>query len=135
MLNTVVMMGRLTADPELKKTQNDVAVCSFRIAVDRDHKKDDGTRDTDFLTCVAWKATAEFVAKYFRKGEMIAVEGAIQTRSYDDKDGNKRSVTEVVVAHAYFCGDKRERSEPSSPKGFDTAGFVNTAVDEDGLPF
>lgn len=108
MLNVVVLMGRLVADPELRRTQSDLAVCSFRIAVDRSYSNKSGERQADFIDIVAWRGTAEFVCKYFTKGQMIAVEGSIQTRSYEDKQGNKRTAVEVVANNVSFCGSKRE---------------------------
>lgn len=107
MLNHAVMMGRLCADPELKHTQNGVAVCSARIAVDRDYAKD-GKKETDFFDVVAWRGTAEFICNYFSKGRMIAVEGRMQTRPWTDRDGNKRVAIELVADNAYFADSKRE---------------------------
>ena len=110
MLNTVVLMGRLTAAPELKKTQSDVSICSFTVAVDRDYKDANGERQADFIRCVAWRQTAEFISKYFGKGAMIAVVGSIQSRQYEDKDGNKRTSIEVVAEKASFTGEKSENA-------------------------
>lgn len=106
MINTVALMGRLTADPELKHTPNGVAVVSFCIAVNRKFKD----QQTDFINCVAWRQTAEFICKYFGKGQMIALEGSIQTRNYTDRDGNKRNATEVLVENASFCENKKNES-------------------------
>ena len=103
MLNTVVIMGRLTADPELKTTQIGVSVCSFTLAVDRYSKEE---RKTDWVDVVAWRQTAEFICKYFTKGSMIAVTGSIQTRNWEDKQGNKRKAVEVVAREVSFCGTK-----------------------------
>ena len=97
MLNVAILMGRLVADPEIRHTPNDIAVTSFTIAVDRSYVKSGAERQADFIDIVAWRATAEFVCKYFRKGQMIAVQGSIQTRSYTDKDGNKRKAFEIVA--------------------------------------
>ena len=109
MINVVVLMGRLVADPELKQTANGASVTSFRIAVDRNFaNKETGERQADFITIVAWRQTAEFVCKYFRKGSMIAVEGSLQTRYYEDKDGNKRTAYEVVANNVSFTGSKAE---------------------------
>ena len=105
MLNRVTLMGRLVADPELRSTASNLSVCSFRIAVDRDYKKGD-QKETDFIDIVAWRSTAEFVANYFNKGRMIAVDGRLQIRPWEDKDGNKRFATEVVADNVYF-GDSR----------------------------
>ena len=108
MLNKAFLMGRLVADPELRHTQNNVAVASFRIAVDRDYKREDGQRDTDFINIVAWRGTAEFVSRYFAKGRMAVVEGRIQVRNYTDNNGNKRTATEIVADNVYFGDSKRE---------------------------
>lgn len=107
MLNHAVMMGRLCADPELKHTQNGVAVCSIRIAVERDYGKKD-ERETDFFDVVAWRGTAEFICSYFTKGRMIVAEGRMQTRPWTDRDGNKRIAIELVADNAYFGDSKRE---------------------------
>ena len=107
MLNTVILMGRLTADPELKKTPSGVSVTSFSIAVQRSYVAKGEERKSDFIDVVAWRNTAEFISKYFRKGQMIAVQGSIQTRSYEDKQGNKHKAVEVLVDKADFCGDKK----------------------------
>ena len=106
MINTVALMGRLTADPELKHTPNGVAVVPFCIAVNRKFKD----QQADFINCVAWRQTAEFICKYFGKGQMIALEGSIQTRNYTDRDGNKRNATEVLVENASFCESKKNES-------------------------
>lgn len=108
MLNVAVLMGRLVADPELRHTQSDTAVCSFRVAVDRNFASKSGERQTDFIDVVAWRQTAEFVCRYFTKGQMIAVNGSIQTRPWEDKQGNKRTAVEVVADNVSFCGSKRE---------------------------
>ena len=107
MLNRVTLMGRLVADPELRSTASNLSVCSFRIAVDRDYKKGD-QKETDFIDIVAWRSTAEFVANYFNKGRMIAVDGRLQIRPWEDKDGNKRFATEVVADNVYF-GDSKPK--------------------------
>lgn len=114
MLNVAVLMGRLVADPELRHTANDIAVCSFRIAVDRNFSTRSGERQADFIDIVAWRQTAEFVCRYFTKGQMIAVNGSIQTRSYEDRQGNKRTAVEVVADNVSFCGSKRESGGGSS---------------------
>lgn len=119
MLNKVIAMGRLAADVELRATGSGVSVCSFSIACDRDFKAQDGSRETDWLDCVAWRGTAEFISKYFSKGRMIVVEGRLQTRTYEDKQGNKRKATELVVENAYFGDSKAGDSQPTSaPAGF-----------------
>ena len=101
-------MGRLTADPELRHTQNDIAVTSFTVAVDRSYARAGTERQTDFIDVVAWRQTAEFVCKYFQKGSMIAVTGSIQTRNYEDRQGNKRKAFEIVASDVSFTGSKRE---------------------------
>ena len=104
MLNRIIIMGRLTAFPEIKYTTNGTAVCNFTVAVQRDFDKD----MTDFIDCVSWRKTAEFIGKYFAKGEMIVVDGRLQTRNWEDKNGTARRTTEIVVDSAYFCGGKKE---------------------------
>lgn len=108
MLNVAAIMGRLTADPELKNTQSGVSVTSFTLAVDRSYAKAGAERQTDFINVVAWRSTAEFVCKYFTKGQMMAVSGPIQTRNYEDKNGNKRTAFEIVANDVSFTGSKRE---------------------------
>ena len=109
MLNHITIMGRLTRDPELRRTGSGVAVASFRVAVDRDYQpKDGGERKTDFIDCVAWRQTGEFISKYFTKGRMIVVDGRLEMRDWTDKDGNKRISAEVNVANAYFGDSKRD---------------------------
>lgn len=110
MLNTAVIMGRLTAEPELKSTGSGISVCSFTVAVDRRFKGQGEERQADFIEVVAWRQTAEFVAKYFHKGSMIAVTGSIQTRSYDDRNGVRRKAVEIVADHVSFTGSKNESS-------------------------
>lgn len=107
MLNTAILMGRLTADPELKTTNSGISVTSFCVAVDRRYQKD-SEKQADFLNVTAWRQTAEFICKYFRKGQMIAVQGSIQTRNYEDKNGNKRTAVEIVAENVSFCGSKSE---------------------------
>lgn len=109
MLNVSVLMGRLTATPELKTTQSGINITSFTLAVDRNYSKD-GEKKTDFIDCVAWRNNADFITKYFSKGDMITVTGEIQTRNYEDKNGNKRKAVEVVVNAASFCGGKNNGS-------------------------
>ena len=111
-------MGRLTRDPELRRTQSGTAVASFTLAVDRDYKPQDGERETDFIDIVAWRGTGEFVSKYFTKGRMAVVEGRLQVRDWTDKDGNKRRSTEVVADNVYFGDSKRSESgTPAEPSG------------------
>lgn len=106
MLNIVALIGRLVYDPELKTTQNGTNVCSFRIAVDRSFARQGEERKADFIDVTAWRQTAEFVCKYFQKGSMIAIEGSLQTRQYQDKNGNNRTATEVLASQVGFCGGK-----------------------------
>ena len=108
MLNTAILMGRLCADPELKHTSNNIAVTSFTLAVDRSYVKSGTERQTDFIEIVAWRSTAEFVCRYFRKGQLVAVQGSIQTRSYQDKEGNKRKAFEIVADNVHFAEPKRD---------------------------
>lgn len=109
MLNKIFLQGRLVADPELRHTPNGVAVASFRLAVDRDFKdRDTGERKADFFNIVAWRQQAEFISRYFNKGSMALIEGKLQSRDYNDKDGNRRYVTEVVVDSVFFPGSRRE---------------------------
>ena len=131
MLNVIALMGRLVADPELRHTPNGIATCTFRIAVDRSYSKD-GERKADFIDIVTWRQTAEFVCKYFHKGSMIAVKGSIQTRNYEDKNGNKRKAVEVVADQAHFAGPKREQEGGNFAQPGD--GFQEITADDD-LPF
>ena len=122
MLNHITIMGRLTRDPELRRTGSGVAVASFTVAVDRDFGgRDGGEKETDFIDCVAWRQTGEFVSKYFTKGRMIVVSGRLQIRSWTDKDGNKRRTAEVVADNCYF-GDSKRDSDSGSPYGGNTYG-------------
>ena len=146
MLNHIVIMGRLTRDPELRRTGSGVAVASFTLAVDRDFgKNESGERETDFIDCVAWRQTGEFVSKYFTKGRMIVVSGRLQIRSWTDKEGNKRRTAEVVADNCYF-GDSNKRegegsyaapaaygaySAPAAP----ASDFAMLADDDAQLPF
>ena len=122
MLNHITIMGRLTRDPELRRTGSGVAVASFTVAVDRDFgKNENGEKETDFIDCVAWRQTGEFVSKYFTKGRMAVVSGRLQIRNWTDKDGNKRRSAEVIADNVYFGDSKREGdtgsaySAPASP--------------------
>ena len=143
MLNVVVIMGRLTADPELRTTQSGISVTSFSVAVNRNYSKD-GNNQTDFINCVAWRNNAEFISKYFTKGQMIAIKGSLQQNNYTDKDGNKRTTYDVVVDSADFCGSKNEsggngasaRNEaPASFSNVDTGDFEEISMGDDDLPF
>ena len=122
MLNHIVIMGRLTRDPELRRTGSGIAVASFTLAVDRDFgKNENGERETDFIDCVAWRQTGEFVSKYFTKGRMAVVAGRLQIRSWNDKDGNKRRTAEVVADNVYF-GDSKRDNEGGNAYGGNSYG-------------
>ena len=115
MLNHITLMGRLVRDPELRRTGSGIAVASFRIAVDRDYApKDGGERKADFIDCVAWRQTGEFISKYFAKGRMIVVDGRLEMRDWTDKEGNKRISAEVIVDNAYFGDSKRDGDSTGS---------------------
>ena len=121
MLNHIVVMGRLTRDPELRRTGSGIAVTSFTVAVDRDFSnKESGERETDFIDCVAWRSTGEFVSKYFTKGSMAVVSGRLQIRSWNDKDGNKRRSAEVVADTVYF-GDSKRSGDQQRSGSYDSA--------------
>ena len=123
MLNHIVIMGRLVRDPELRRTGSGIAVASFRVAVDRDFApKDGGERKADFIDCVAWRQTGEFISKYFAKGRMIVVDGRLEMRDWTDKEGNKRTSAEIVVANAYFGDSKRDSDNSGSNYGGNTYG-------------
>mgnify|MGYP002672867323 CR=1 FL=1 len=131
MLNKIIIMGRLTRDPELRRTQGGNAVTSFALAVDRDFKSADGAKETDFIDVVAWRGTAEFAARYFTKGRMAVVEGRLQIRDWKDKDGNNRRSAEVLADHLYFADSKREDAPDGKP-----AQTFEEVLEEDGdLPF
>lgn len=146
MLNRISIMGRLTAPPELKYTQSGIAVCTFSIACERDFKSENGEKQTDFFTVVAWKQTAEFVTKYLDKGRMIIVDGRLQARPWQDKYGNHRISVEIVAEHCYFGDSKRTDGGTSSNSGY-SGGYggghggasylPTTEMDEDegGVPF
>ena len=130
MLNHIVIMGRLGKDPELRRTQSGVAVATFNVAVDRDFKdKATGQRATDWITCVAWRSTAEFVEKYFAKGSQVLVAGRLQMRDWTDKDGNKRISAEVQAENVYFAGAKTEGGQRELPE------FEVMDNDDTDLPF
>ena len=125
MLNHITIMGRLTRDPELRRTGSGIAVASFTVAVDRDFGgRDGGEKETDFIDCVAWRQTGEFVSKYFTKGSMIVVSGRLQIRSWNDKDGNKRRTAEVVADNCYF-GESRRNSDNGGSFGGNAYGGNN----------
>ncbi len=155
MINTVVLMGRLTFDPELRTTPSGVSVVRFQVAVDRSYQKAGEERKADFIDVTAWRQTADFVSRYFHKGSMIAIEGSLQTDNYTDKDGNKRKSIQVVANNVSFCGSKsesgnfgaqRQESAPavsyqSADAGSfsvlpdDNSGFPFGSDDDEGLPF
>lgn len=138
MINRIVIMGRLTADPEYKQTPNGTAVVTFSVAVDRNYTAKGQEKQTDFIPCVAWRATADFIRRYFAKGNMIALDGSLQIRKYTDKQGNHRSVFEVVVDQVSFAGSKSESAttaaDPQKGDDFDFGDFEEIGADE-GLPF
>lgn len=148
MLNVTALMGRLVADPELRYTANDISVTAFTIAVERSYVKSGADRQADFIDIVAWRNTADFVCKYFRKGQLVAVQGSIQTRSYTDKEGNKRKAFEIVADNVHFGESKRDGNtgnkntyqnkadidpEPRYASG-DSGDFEEIPSDDD-LPF
>ncbi len=151
MLNQIVLMGRLTRDPELRRTQTGTAVASFTLAVDRDFSgRDGGEKQTDFIDIVAWRNTAEFVSKYFFKGQMAAVSGRLQIRDWTDKDGGKRRSAEVVADNVYFADSKKSREDggesfsrsdrapsfqPATAFSSDSSGFSEIDDDDGELPF
>ena len=141
MLNHIIIMGRMVRDPELRSTQSGTSVCSFTLACDRDFKsKDGGDKETDFIDCVAWRSTAEFVSKYFTKGRMMAVEGRLQLRDWVDKEKNKRRSAEIQVSSAYFADSKAKEQEPpevthGAADGFPTGGFPEGPLPKGFDPF
>ncbi|MBO5321603.1 MAG: single-stranded DNA-binding protein [Clostridia bacterium] len=139
MFNLVVLTGRLTADPELKTTSNGTSVVSFSIAVDRRYRAGE-ERQTDFINIVAWRSSAEFISKYFKKGSLIGIEGSIQTRRYTDKNGNNRTAFEVIANNVQFVESKRDgaatSSEPASFSNADVNDFADLgSASDDDLPF
>ena len=151
MLNKVFVMGRLTRDPELRRTQSGTAVASFSLAVDRDYKSQSGEKETDFFDVVAWRSTGEFVAKYFTKGRMAVVEGRLQVRPWQDKDGNNRRSTEIIAENIYFGDSKKDGSGNTenygaqaytapdggyaAPTGGAYGGFAEIDEEDGDLPF
>lgn len=121
MLNLSVLQGRLVADPEIRQTPGGVHVATFRLAVDRNYQQN-GQRQADFINCVAWRGTAEFIGKYFGKGDMCLVEGSLQSRNYEDKNGNKRTAYEVIVGQVYFSGSRKEAAAESPQQPPPSAG-------------
>lgn len=143
MINSVVIMGRLTYDPELRSTQSGVSVVRFTVACDRSYQKSGEERKADFIDVTAWRQTAEFISRYFHKGSMIAVEGSIQTDNYTDRDGNKRKSFQIVANNVSFCGSKAENGvntehgeQPASGySSADNSDFEEIVDDDDDLPF
>ena len=138
MLNHITAAGRLTKDPELRRTQNGVAVASFTIACDRDIKDASGNKQTDFIDCGAWRNTAEFVDKYFTRGRMAIVSGRLQIREWTDNNGNKRRNAEILAESVYFADSKRavENTEKNETKeAAQTVDFDQVEIDDDDLPF
>ena len=140
MLNKIFIMGRLTRDPELRRTQSGTPVTSFSLAVDRDFKSQSGEKETDFIDVVAWRSTAEFAAKYFTKGRMSVVEGRLQIRPWTDKEGNNRRSAEVIVDNMYFGDSKRDvdtgGARPASgPVNVSANDWQEVDEDEGDLPF
>ena len=132
MLNSIIIMGRLTAAPELRQTSSGLSVTSFTVAVDRAYSKEE--KQADFIPVVAWRNTADFVAKYFGKGSMIAVQGSLQTRNDEDKQGNKRTAFEILADQVSFCGSKTDNS--SGQTQTESAGFPDNSDNiDDSLPF
>lgn len=133
-MNKFVGIGRLVADVELRSTNSGKSVCAFTVAINR-RGKDAGT---DWVDCVAWEKTAEFISKHFNKGQQIAITGRLQTRSYEDKNGGKRKAVEVVVEEVDFCGSKPQNSQQANPEIGDpmtALGFAHLPADDEGLPF
>ena len=152
MLNCAIIMGRLVADPELRTTANGTTVTSFTVAIERSFVKAGEERQADFLDIVAWRSTAEFITRYFRKGSMIAIQGSIQARSYEDKNGNKRKAVEIVADNVSFCGSKSEggsaggnsrygdeppvqRQQPAASYSSASVADFSDIQDDDELPF
>lgn len=139
MLNNAVIMGRLVADPELRTTGSGVSVTSFTVAVDRRFANKDEEKQADFIDVIAWRQTADFVCKYFRKGSMIAVQGYIQTRMYEDKDGNKRKAVEIVADNVSFCGSKSDSAKTDNDTNPTASTPVttnlNAVIDDEETPF
>lgn len=148
MLNHIVIMGRLTRDPELRRTGSGKPVASFTVACDRDFAPQGQEKETDFIDCVAWNATGEFVSKYFNKGSMAVVSGRLQIRGWTDKEGNKRRTAEIVADHVYFGESKKAESDPGyghytqgngyqnqQPQGYQQPNFSPIANNDARLPF
>lgn len=136
MLNKVILMGRLTSDPDVRQTTNGVSVTNFTLAVDRGYAKQGEEKETDFINIVCWRGTADFAGKYFSKGQLIAVEGSLRVRDYTDKDGNKRYATEVVANEVFFAESKRSSDNTSSaPVAQNEAAFAQLAESYERVNF
>ena len=133
-INIAAVTGRLVRDPEVRQTQSGISVCSFSVAVDRPYKNGE-ERKADFFDCVAWRHSAEFLEKYFHKGDMIGISGHLQTRSWETDDGQKRKATEIVVDSLSFVESKRKDSSAPEKKDFDSKDFDPVDVDDGDLPF
>lgn len=138
MLNNITLMGRLTAEPDYRTTQSGVAFARFTLAVERDYQQN-GEKQTDFLDITAWRSTADFVSKYFHKGQLVAVNGSLQTDTYTDKDGNKRKSWNVQAQHVYFAESKRDGSQQQSNSGNKNVNVEANSnfmpIADDDLPF
>jgi single-strand DNA-binding protein len=143
MINKTILLGRVASEPNLKQTQSGVSVLSFTVAVERSYTKQGEEKQADFISCVAWKNTAEFISKYFSKGRMIAIEGNLRTRTYEDKNGSKHYVTEVYVDSVSFTGEAKQDGKSAVAKSATTANPVNIGnfddfeeiISDDGVPF
>ena len=136
MLNKVILMGRLTADPELRSTTGGVDVANFTLAVDRSYAKAGTERETDFLDCVAWRGTAEFISRYFKKGMQVAVSGRIQTRKWKDQNDQKRVSVEIVVDEAFFADSKRDTAvDRTEPRGWQSQDVSFADLGDEDVPF
>ena len=134
-MNIFTGMGRLTRDPELKRTNSDIPVCNFSIAINRRFKNAHGEYEADFLNCTAWRGTGEFVAKYFQKGDMIAVVGSVQTRKWEDNEGKTHTATDIVVEQAHFTGSKVVENKPAFTPESQPAQGDPFPDDDTSLPF
>lgn len=134
MLNKIIVMGRLTKDPELRRTQTGIAVASFSVACDREFKTQDGEKQTDFIDIVAWRNTAEFVSKYFSKGRMAVIEGRLQLRDWTDTNGNKRRSAEILADHIYFGDSKRDGDGGYQQPQYNSAATSSTGTSDDEFP-
>lgn len=135
MLNKIIFQGRFCENPELKQTQSGVSVSSFTLAVDRDFKNQSGERETDFILVVAWKSVAEFIVNHFSRGDMAIVSGRLQSRRWEDRDGNKRTAIEIVAENIYFCGPKKSQQEQNFNQLADAVDKFQEIEDQGNLPF